>query len=173
MKKDVFWNESIKVPFVLPEITAHDKKVILKALKNSLLTDGPKLQEFETKFAKFSGAKYAVGVSNGTASLHLALKALGLKKGDEVIIPDITFVATANSVLYCNATPVLADVNEDDFNISADSIEENISKRTKAIIPVHFAGKSCNMKKIMKIAKKYDLKVIEDCAHGLLSLIHI
>ena len=97
----------------------------------------------------------------------LSLKALDISKNDEVIIPDITFVATANAVLSCNATPVLSDVNYEDLNISIDSIEENITKKTKAIIPVHFAGKSCDMKQIMKIAKKYDLKIVEDCAHAI------
>tara|TARA_B100001167_G_scaffold141897_1_gene90596 strand:- start:660 stop:1814 length:1155 start_codon:yes stop_codon:yes gene_type:complete len=167
MKKDVFWNESIKVPFVLPEITAHDKKVILKALKNSLLTDGPKLQEFETKFAKFSGAKYAVGVSSATAGLHLSLNSLSIGKGDEVIIPDMTFVATANAVLLTGATPVIADVNMDNFCISIDSIKKSITKKTKAILPVHFAGSPCEMSKILSLAKKYSLKIIEDCAHGI------
>ena len=167
MKKDVFQNNSIKVPFVLPEITADDKKVILKMLKNSLLTDGPKLQEFETKFAKFSGAKYAVGVSNATAGLHLSLNALGVGKGDEIIVPDMTFVATANAVLLTGATPVLTDVNMDDFCISIDSIKKSITKKTKAILPVHFAGRPCKMSKILSIAKKHDLKIIEDCAHGI------
>ena len=97
----------------------------------------------------------------------LSLKALDISKNDEVIIPDITFVDTANAVLSCNATPVLSDVNYEDLNISIDSIEENITKKTKAIIPVHFAGKSCDMKQIMKIAKKYDLKIVEDCAHAI------
>jgi dTDP-4-amino-4,6-dideoxygalactose transaminase len=167
MKKDVFQNNSIKVPFVLPEITADDKKVILRMLKNSLLTDGPKLQEFETKFAKFSGAKYAIGVSNATAGLHLSLNSLGIGKGDEVIIPDMTFVATANAVLLTGATPVIADVNMDDFCISINSIKKSITKKTKAILPVHFAGRPCEMSKIFSIAKKHSLKIIEDCAHGI------
>ena len=164
---DAFNNKNIKVPFVVPNITSTDRKTIQKALSSKLLTDGPNVRNFEKKFSKFTKSKFSIGVSNATAALQLSLRAIGITKNDEVIIPDITFVATANSVLYCNATPVLADVDKDDFNISADSIEENISKRTKAIIPVHFAGKSCNMKKIMKIAKKYNLKIIEDCAHGL------
>ena len=167
MKKDIFRNDSIKVPFVLPEITADDKKVILKTLKSSMLTDGPRLQEFETKFAKFSGAKYAVGVSNATAGLHISLNSLGIGKGDEVIIPDMTFVATANAVLLTGATPVIADVNMDDFCISLDSVKKSITKKTKAILPVHFAGRPCEMSKILSMAKKYDLKIIEDCAHGI------
>ena len=102
MKKktiDAFNDASIKVPFIIPEITKNDKNVVLNALNSRLLTDGPKLHKFESIFAKFTGSKFAVGVSNGTAALHLSLKALGIGKGSEVIIPDMTFVATASSVL--------------------------------------------------------------------------
>ena len=166
-KVDAFNDSKIKVPFVLPEITSRDKKTILQVLNNNLLTDGPNLKDFENKFAKFTGAKYAIGVSNATAALQLSLKAIGIKKDDEVIVPDITFVATANSVIFANATPVIADVSEDDFNISLVSIEKSITKRTKAIIPVHFAGKPCQMIKIKKLAKKYNIKIIEDCAHAI------
>ena len=160
-KVDAFNDSKIKVPFVLPEITSHDKKTILQVLNNNLLTDGPNLKDFENKFAKFTGAKYAIGVSNATAALQLSLKAIGIKKDDEVIVPDITFVATANSVIFANATPVIADVSEDDFNISLVSIEKSITKRTKAIIPVHFAGKPCQMIKIKKLAKKYNIKIMD------------
>ena len=166
-KIDAFNNIEIKVPFVVPEITNQDKKAILSSLNQNLLTDGPKLREFEKKFAKFCGANYAVGVSNATAALHLSLKALGIGHNDQVIIPDITFVATANSVLFTGATPVIVDINENDFNISIDSIKKSITKKTKAIIPVHFAGKPCDMNSIKTIAKKYNLKIIEDCAHAI------
>ena len=171
-KIDAFNDSKIKVPFVLPEITSNDKKIILQVLNNNLLTDGPNLKNFENKFAKFTGSKYAIGVSNATAALQLSLKAIGIGKGDEVIVPDITFVATANAVIFTNATPVIADVSEDDFNISLSSIEKSITKRTKAIIPVHFAGKPCQMLKIKNLAKKYNLKIIEDCAHGIGSRIN-
>tara|TARA_Y100001936_G_scaffold229228_1_gene251167 strand:- start:4901 stop:6070 length:1170 start_codon:yes stop_codon:yes gene_type:complete len=170
MKKkhsDAFENNSIKVPFVVPNIENSDKNAIEIALKSNLLTDGPILRKFEKEFCKFTGSKYAIGVSNATSALHLSLKSLGIKKGDEVIIPNITFVATANAVLYVGATPVLADVNYDDINISIKSIEENITKKTKAIIPVHFAGKSCNMTAMKKLAKKNNLEIVEDCAHAL------
>ena len=99
--------------------------------------------------------------------MHLSLKSIGIGTGDEVIIPNITFVATANAVLYTGATPVLADVNRDDLNISPESIKENITKKTKAILPVHFAGKSCNMSQIKKLAYTNNLQIIEDCAHAL------
>ena len=168
MKKkiDAFGDASIKVPFIIPEITKNDKNAVLNALNSRLLTDGPKLRKFESIFAKFTGAKFAIGVSNGTAALHLSLKALGIGKGSEVIIPDITFVATASSVLLTGATPVLADVDED-LNISIPSIKKSITSRTKAIIPVHFAGKSCKINEITSIARKNRISIIEDCAHAI------
>lgn len=164
---DVFNDSQIKVPFVLPEITNDDRNAVLSALNQNLLTDGPILQEFEREFAEFTGAKYAVGVSNATAALHLSLKAIGVGKGDEVIVPDLTFVATANAVLSTGATPVIADISKDDFNISISSIKKSLTSKTKAIIPVHFAGNPCKMKLINSIAKKNNLKIIEDCAHGI------
>ena len=164
---DVFRNKKIRVPFFVPDISKSDKLAVMNALNSQMLTDGPQLRKFEREFAKYTGSKYAVGVSNGTAALHLALKALGLKKGDEVIIPNITFVATANSVLLTGATPVLVDVNYDDMNISLDSIKQNITSKTKAILPVHIAGKICKMTQIKKIAKKNNLLLIEDCAHAI------
>jgi len=168
MKKkiDAFGDASIKVPFIIPEITKNDKNAVLNALNSRLLTDGPKLRKFESIFAKFTGAKFAVGVSNGTAALHLSLKALGIGNGSEVIIPDITFVATASSVLLTGATPVLVDVDED-LNISIPSIKKSITSKTKAIIPVHFAGKSCKIKEIASIARKNYIAIIEDCAHAI------
>lgn len=155
------------IPFFKPWITNEDKKSVLNALDNSLLTDGPILREFEEKFAEFTGSKYAIGVSNATSALFLSLKALGIGKGDEIIIPDITFVATANAVLQTGATPVFVDVEKNSINISFDSIIKNINSKTKGIIPVHFAGRACDMNKISKIAKKNDLVVIEDCAHAI------
>ena len=166
-KTDAFGNKKIKVPFVVPTINSNDKNQILKALSSNLLTDGPNLREFEKKFQNYTKSNFSTGVSNATAGLMLSLKALDISENDEIIIPDMTFVATANAVLSCNAIPVLVDVTYEDLNISIDSIEENITNKTRAIIPVHFAGKSCNMKQIMKIAKKYDLKIVEDCAHAL------
>ena len=165
--KDAFDDFSIKVPFFVPSITNKDKMAVMDALNSPLLTDGPKLRQFEKDFSKFTGVKYAIGVSNGTAALHLALKSLDLKKNDEIIIPDLTFVATANAVLLAGATPVLADVDFDDMNISPASIEENISPRTKAILPVHLAGKACKINKIINIAKSHNIPILEDCAHAI------
>lgn len=166
-KMDAFGDKKVNVPFFVPDITNSDKSAVMNALSNSLLTDGPQLRKFEDKFAKFVGSRYAIGVSNGTAALHLALKSLGLKKGDEVIVPDITFVATANSVLLTGATPVIADVSNDDMNISLDSIKKSITPKTKAILPVHLAGKICKMSQIRRIAKENNLWLIEDCAHAI------
>lgn len=165
-KRDIFSNSLIKVPFFYPSIDQDDRKAVNQALKLALLTDGPRLKKFEDEFAKFTGAKYAVGVSNATSALHLSLKALGIGKGDEVIIPNMTFVATANSVLLSGAIPVLADIDED-CNISIESIQKNISAKTKAILPVHFAGKVTKINQIKKIACENDLFLIEDCAHAI------
>jgi len=165
--KDSFANPNIKVPFFTPSLSSSDKKAILDALNGKLLTNGPRLIKFENRFKKFVNSKYAVGVSNATAALHLSLKVLGVGKNDEVIVPDMTFVATANAVLLAGAKPVLADVEEETMNISPESILASISNKTKAIMPVHFAGRSCNMTKIMKIAKSHKLFVVEDCAHAI------
>jgi len=164
--KDAF-NSSIKIPFFSPSITKDDKKAVLYALASTLLTDGPKLREFEKNFAKFTGAKFAIGVSNATSALHLSLKALGIGRGDEVIVPDMTFVATANAVVHSNATPVFADVEMDTMNISVDSIKDKITSKTRAVLPVHFAGRACNIDEITKLAKKNAIPLIEDCAHAI------
>ena len=165
--KDNILLKKSKVPFFVPNISADDRKAVIDALKSPLLTDGPKLREFESAFARFTGAKYAIGVSNATSALQLTLKSLGIKKGEEVIVPDITFVATVNAVLLCNATPVLVDVEKEDFNISIESVKNSITKKTKLILPVHMAGKVCKINEIIKIAKHNDLLVLEDCAHAI------
>ena len=164
---DAFNDSNIKVPFVLPEITDGDKRAILATLNQNLLTDGPKLKEFENKFAKFTGASYAIGVSNATAALQLSLQAMGIGKGDEVIVPDLTFVASINAILFIGATPVIVDIDKEDYNVSIDSIKKSLTKKTKAVMPVHFAGKSCKMHEIQTIARKNKLKIIEDCAHAI------
>ena len=156
-----------EISFFRPWITKEDKKAVINALDNSLLTDGPILREFENKFAKFTNTKYAIAVSNATSALFLTLKSLGIGKGDEIIVPDLTFVATANAVLQTGATPVLADVEKNSMNISTRSIIKCINSRTRAIIPVHFAGRICEIKNIKRIANKNNLFVIEDCAHAI------
>jgi len=127
---------------------------------------GPKTKEFEEKFAKYIGVKYAVALNSATAALHLANLVLGIKDGDEVIVPAMTFVSTALAPLYCGATPVFADIEEDTLCIDPKDIERKITKNTKAIIPVHYGGHACKMDEIMEIAQKYGLKVIEDAAHA-------
>ena len=165
--KNMTHKSKINVPFFEPWITKEDKKAVMEALNLPLLTDGLKLRQFESAFAKFTGARYAIGVSNATSALHLSIKAMGIGKGDEVIIPDMTFVATANAVVLSGAVPIFADVEKETMNISIDSIKKKINSKTKAIIPVHFAGKACDMVTISKIAKKNNLVVIEDCAHAI------
>ena len=167
MKKDFFKDSKIKFPAYEPWISKEDEKIINKTLKQSMLTLGPQLERFEEDFCKYSKAKYAVAVSNCTAALHLSLKALGIKKDDEVIIPDLTFVADANAILACNAKPIITDINKDNFFLSISNIKKNISKKTKAIIPVHIYGQVCNIEEILDIAHDNNLKIVEDCAHAV------
>ena len=167
MKKDFFEDKKIKFPAYEPWISDEDKKIVKKTLSQSMLTLGPQLEKFENDFCKYSKAKYAVAVSNCTAALHLSLMALGIKKDDEVIIPDLTFVADANAILACNAKPVIVDINKENFFLSISNIKKNITKKTKAIIPVHIYGQVCNIEEILDVAKDNNLKVIEDCAHAV------
>ena len=167
MKKDFFEDKKIKFPAYEPWISDEDKKIVKKTLTQSMLTLGPQLEKFENDFCKYSKAKYAVAVSNCTAALHLSLMALGIKKDDEVIIPDLTFVADVNAILACNAKPVIVDINKENFFLSISNIKKNITKKTKAIIPVHIYGQVCNIEEILDVAKDNNLKVIEDCAHAV------
>lgn len=167
MKKDFFKDSKIKFPAYEPWISGDDKKIINRTLSQSMLTLGPQLEKFEANFCKYSKAKYAVAVSNCTAALHLSLMALGIGKDDEVIIPDLTFVADANAILACNAKPIVADINKENFFLSISNVKKNITKRTKAIIPVHIYGQVCNIEEILDVAKDNNLKVIEDCAHAV------
>lgn len=157
----------MKIPYFKPWITENDKKSVLRALNNRWLTDGPILQKFEEKFQKYISTKNALGVSSATHGLHLILKALDIKFNDEVIVPTLTFASSADAVTYCNAKPILVDVDSDTFNVSANQIEKKITKKTKAIVLVHYGGQSCDMDEILTLSKKYDLKIIEDCAHAL------
>jgi dTDP-4-amino-4,6-dideoxygalactose transaminase len=140
---------------------------VVGVLKSKWLTMGEKCEEFERKFADYLNVKYAFVVSSGTGALHIACRALGIGNGDDVVCPSLTFVATANSILYTGARPVFADIiGPDNFNISPSSILEKISPKTKAIMVVHFAGYPCGMDEIMKIARENKLFVIEDAAHA-------
>lgn len=143
-----------------------DINSVVEVLRSDLLTTGPKVEEFEKKLADYVGSKYAVAVSSGTAALHLGCLAAGLKKNDELITTPMTFAASANCALYCNAKPIFVDISNKGL-IDKDKIEEKITKKTKIIIPVHYSGLPCNMEKIKEIAKKYNLIVIEDACHAL------
>lgn len=155
------------LPFALPLITEDEEKEVLDTLRSGWLTTGPKTKLFEEKLKKYTGAKYAVALNSCTGALHLALLALGIKHGDEVITTPLTFVATANVIIHVGAKPVFVDIDKNTLNIDSDKIEEKITNKTKAIIPVHLAGQPCDMDKIHEIAKRYDLKVIEDAAHAI------
>lgn len=144
-----------------------DIQAVVDVLKGDYLTTGPFVKEFEDKVANYVGAKYAVAVSNGTAALHMACFAAGIKEGDEVIVSPMTFAASANAVLYCGGTPVFADIDPATYNIDPDKIEEKITEKTKAIIPVDFSGQSVDMDRIKEIADKHGLIIIEDAAHAL------
>jgi len=167
MKKDFFGDSAIKYPAYEPWISKDDKKIVDKALGQNMLTLGPQLERFERDFSKYTKSKYAVAVSNGTAALHLSLKALGIGKNDEVIIPDLTFVADANAILACNAKPVIVDINKNNFFLSISNLKKSITKKTKAIIPVHIYGQVCNIDEVLDVAKANNLKVVEDCAHAI------
>lgn len=155
------------IPYGRQWIEEDDIEAVVEVLRGEYLTTGPKIKEFEEKLVKYTGAKYAVAVSNGTAALHAACYAAGIKEGDEVITTPITFVASANCVLYMGAKPVFADVDPNTYNIDYENIRAKINAKTKAIIPVHFTGQPCDMDEITKIAKEYNITVIEDGAHAL------
>jgi dTDP-4-amino-4,6-dideoxygalactose transaminase len=155
------------IPFHKPYITEDEISEVLDSLRSGWLTMGPKTIDFEQKYKQYIGAGNAVSMNSCTACLHLALKAVNIKRGDEVIVPSITFAATAEVVTYFDATPVLVDVEEDTHNIDASKIEEKITGRTKAIIPVHYGGQPCDMDEILDIAARCRLFVIEDAAHAV------
>ena len=167
MKKDFFKDSSVKFPAYEPWISNDDKRIVNTALDQTMLTFGPQLEKFESDFSKYTKAKYAIAVSNCTAALHLSLKVLGIKENDEVIIPDLTFVADANAILACNAKPTIVDINKNNFFLSISNLKKNITKKTKAIIPVHIYGQVCNIDEVLDVAKANNLKVVEDCAHAI------
>lgn len=155
------------IPYGRQFIDQEDVQAVVEVLTSEYLTTGPKVLEFEQKMAAYVGAKYAVAVSNGTAALHIACLAAGFGEGDEVITSPITFVASANCVLYCGAKPVFADINADTYNLDATYIKSRITTRTRGIIAVHFTGQPCQMEEIHQVAKEHNLLVIEDAAHAL------
>ncbi|HNX91113.1 MAG TPA: UDP-4-amino-4,6-dideoxy-N-acetyl-beta-L-altrosamine transaminase [Candidatus Omnitrophota bacterium] len=156
-----------RIPYGKHKIEEDDIASVVPVLRDGWITQGPMVEKFEKDLAAYCGAKYAVAVSNGTAALHLALLAAGIGKGDEVITTPITFLATPNSVLYTQAKPVFADIKSSTVNIDPDDIEKKLTKRTAAIMPVHFAGLPCAMGKIKNLAGKKNIVVIEDACHAL------
>ena len=157
------------IPVCEPYLNGNEVKYVMDAVSTGWISSSGKyVTEFENAFAKYCGMKYGVAVCNGTVALHLALAALGIGKGDEVIIPSFTMIATAYAVCYVGAIPVFVDADKDTWNIDVTKIEEKITSRTKAIIPVHIFGNPCNMDAIETLAKKYNLLIVEDAAeaHG-------
>jgi len=160
MRKDflVFGSPLIEQPEI-DEVTA--------SMKSGWLGTGPKVHKFEEMFKEYKGSKHAMALNSCTAALHLSMLAIGIKPGDEVIVPSMTFAATANSVIHAGGIPVFADCEKDTMNIDPADIKRKITSKTKAIIPVHFAGRACKMDEIMSIARKHNIRVVEDCAHAI------
>lgn len=157
----------MQIPYGRQYIDEEDIQAVVNVLKSDFLTTGPSVRDFEKAAAHYVGAEYAVAIANGTAALHAACFAAGIKEGDEVITTPITFAASANCVLYCGGTPVFADIKKDTYNIDPEDIRRKITSKTKAIIPVHYTGQPCEMEEIQRIAKEHNLLVIEDAAHAL------
>jgi len=159
-----------KVPFSKPYFTDEDLREITsnveEALRSGWLTSGPNVQKLEEQFSKFIGTSYAVALNSCTAALHAILLALGIRSGDEVIVPADTFVATANVVLCVGAKPIFADSDLKTFNISPEDVQNRVSKKTKAIIAVHLGGNPCDMKELGELTDDYRITLIEDCAHA-------
>jgi dTDP-4-amino-4,6-dideoxygalactose transaminase len=155
------------LPFSQPDLGDAEIDEVVDTLRSGWLTNGPKCRAFEAAFRDQTGASQAVALSSCTAGLHLALLAAGIGRGDEVITTPLTFAATVTMVLHAGATPVLADISADDYNIDPAEVERRITSRTKAIIPVHYAGQPCRMDQLLELARKHNLRVIEDAAHAL------
>ena len=155
------------IPFHRPYISDDEIAEVTEAIRSGWWTTGPKTLKFENEFKAYIGTSNAVAVNSWTAAAHLALEAIGLKAGDEVIVPAMTFTACAEIVCYFNAKPVIVDIQRDTYNIDPEEIERHITKNTKAIIPVHYGGHPCDMDEIIDIAKRHNLHIIEDAAHAL------
>lgn len=160
-KRDTF------LVFGAPAIEDAEIQEVVNSMKSGWLGTGPKVAQFERDFAAYKGATYSAALNSCTAALHLSILASDVKPGDEVITTPLTFCATVNAVIHAGGTPVLADVDPVTMNISPKEIERKITAKTKAILPVHFAGRPCDMDAIMDIARRHNLKVIEDCAHAI------
>ena len=160
--------EQIKpLPFCQADIGEEEIAEVVDTLRSGWLTTGPKTREFEERFSQYVDSKFAVAVNSCTAGLHLALNAAGITEGDEVITTPLTFCSTVNVILFQRATPVLADIRLDDYDIDPAEVERRITPRTKAILPVHYGGQPCRMDELMDIARRHNLLVIEDAAHAV------
>lgn len=155
------------LPYSLPLIGKEEIQEVTETLESGWLSKGPKVQQFEKEFAAFVGAKHAVAVNSCTAALFLALKAKGIGPGDEVITSPLTFSSTANTIIHTGATPVFVDIDENTLNIDPVKLEAAVTPRTKAVVPVHFGGQSCDMDAILAVAQNHGLFVLEDAAHAV------
>ena len=155
------------LPFHLPEAGDEEVRLVSEAIRSGWLTTGPKVKQFEQEFGAYLGARHAVALNSGTAAMHLALEAVRLKEGEEVIVPTMTFAATAEVAFYLRAKPVLVDCCRDTLNIDWLDAEAKVTPRTRVIIPVHMAGEPCDMAPLMVLARRHGLTVIEDAAHAL------
>ena len=153
--------------FGAPAIEQPEIDEVVASMKCGWLGTGPKVAQFENEFKAYKTARHAAALNSCTAALHLSLLSLGLKPGDEVITSSMTFCATINAIIHSGATPVLADIDPKSMNIDPHSIEKKITRKTKAILPIHFAGRPCDMDALIHIAERHDLKVVEDCAHAI------
>ena len=165
-----FFPGKIRTEYLLfgqPLIEEAEIAEVVASMRAGWLGTGPKVAEFERRVAAYKGVRHAVAVNSCTAGLHLACVALGLGPGDEVIVPAMTFCATVNAVIHAGATPVLADVNAETLNLEASDVRRRLTPRTRAIVPVHFAGRACDMAALTAIAREHGLKIIEDCAHAI------
>jgi dTDP-4-amino-4,6-dideoxygalactose transaminase len=155
------------LPYNRPSIDEEEIAAVVEALRSGWITTGPRTQEFERRFADYTGAAHAVGLSSATAALHLALIAAGVGPGDEVIVPVYTFAACAHVVVHLGATPVFVDVCPDDLNLGPEEVERAITPRTRALMAVHFAGQPCRMEPLLALARAHDLFLLEDAAHAV------
>ncbi len=160
------------IPLSSPDLSNRETELVLNVLRGPALSMGPMVQQFERMVAEFVGARYAVAVNSGTSALHLAVRALNIGKGDEVITTPFSFVASSNCLLFEQAVPVFVDIDPMTLNINPGLIENYITKRTKAILPVHVFGHPADMKKILKISQIYNLPVIEDACEALGACCH-
>ena len=162
-------DSKIKIPWWEPQIGSEEYKIIKQVLDNNFPNEGEMTSLFEHKICKLLGCKNAVAVTSGTVAMFLSMKALGIGHGDEVIVPDMTFIATANAVDLCGAKPVLVDVDPNTLNIDSSAFGNAITKETKAVIPVHVSGRASDMESIMKIADENSIHVVEDAAEAFMS----